>query len=129
MRIDGQEIILVGDRLLLRPEEGESVSRAGLILPATVADAEQVQAGRVVAVGPGVAMPPAQFDWSDAPSSAASAPPRWVAMQARVGDLALFRRKAGVEIRLRQDRFVVVPHDALLVILREGDVAEAGPPQ
>lgn len=120
---EGQQVILVGDRVLVRPDEGESVSRAGLILPASVADAEQVQTGTIVAVGPGIAVPPARFDW-DEEEAGSRAEPRWIAMQARVGDFVLFRRKSSVEIRLRHDRYVVVSHDALLVLLRDETTGE-----
>lgn len=119
MHVAGQELILVGDRVLVRPEEGESVSGAGLILPASVADQDAVQSGSVVAVGPGWAVPPAggvalDDDWEGGRGQA-----RWVAMQARVGDLAVYHRKAAVEIRVGDEKLVVVPHAALLVLLRD----------
>ena len=48
-----KQLILVGDRVLIAPEEGEERTRVGLYLPATAVDAQQVQSGLVIAVGPG----------------------------------------------------------------------------
>ena len=39
-------------------------------------------------------------------------------MQARVGDYALFFRKAAVEITFEGDRFLVVPQPAILALSR-----------
>jgi co-chaperonin GroES (HSP10) len=122
VRIGERELLVVGDRVLVRPEEGESTTGAGLILPASVADREAVQAGRIVALGPGIAMPPNGFSWTDdgdADGPPSRAEPRYVAMQGRVGDVAVFFRKSAVEITVDSERFVVVPHGAILVLLRD----------
>ena len=122
MQVGERRLHVVGDRVLVRPEEGESMTNAGLILPASVADREEVQTGRVLAVGPGVALPPSSLELED---DSRRAEPRWVAMQARPGDLVVFSRKASVDIVVEGDKLVVVPHAALLVILR----ADAESPQ
>ena len=44
---------------------------------------------------------------------------RYVPMQARVGDYALFLRKAAVEITFEGERFLVVPQAALLALSRK----------
>ena len=48
-----RQLVVVGDRVLISAEEGEDRTRVGLYLPATAVDAQQVQSGMVVAVGPG----------------------------------------------------------------------------
>ena len=40
-------------------------------------------------------------------------------MQARVGDHAIFFRKAAVEIRFEEKRYLVVPQAAILVLVRD----------
>ena len=40
-------------------------------------------------------------------------------MQARKGDYALFFRKAAVEITFENERYLVVPQDAILALSRE----------
>jgi len=115
VQVGERKLLVVGDRVLVRPEEGESMTNAGLILPASVADREEVQTGRVLVVGPGMALPPSSLELED---DSRRAVPRWAAMQARPGDLVVFSRKAAVDIVVEDDKLVVVPHAALLVILR-----------
>ncbi|MFI5214638.1 MAG: hypothetical protein ACHQU8_08885, partial [Gemmatimonadales bacterium] len=81
-----KKLIVVGDRVLIAPEEGEERTRVGLYLPQTALDALAVQGGRVLATGPGTPLAePASLDeepWKiHAPGGA-----RYVPMQARVGD-------------------------------------------
>jgi chaperonin GroES len=123
IRVGDRQIVLVGDRVLCRLEGGESITAVGLILPASVADQQSVQAGRIVAVGPGMAMPPAGFSFDDEWEKQ-RAEPRYVAMQARTGDLAVFFRKAAIEVSVDGQKLVIVPHGAILMVLRGGD---AGP--
>ena len=48
-----RQLLVVGDRVLVSPEEGEDRTRVGLYLPASALDTQQVQSGIVVATGPG----------------------------------------------------------------------------
>ena len=53
MLIDTEKIIIVGDRVLIRPHEGGKRSQGGLYLPPNVIEKEKVQSGYVLKVGPG----------------------------------------------------------------------------
>lgn len=121
MRRNNKELIVVGDRVLVRLEEGEERTNVGLYLPPTAVDSQAVQAGRIVATGPGLPMadPGAGGDepWKAAPSSSREA--RFVPMQARAGDHALFFRKAAVEISFEDERYLVVPQAAILALVRD----------
>ena len=44
-----RQLIVVGDRVLITPEEGDDRVRGGLYLPATAVDSQQVQGGLIVA--------------------------------------------------------------------------------
>jgi co-chaperonin GroES (HSP10) len=113
-----RKLIVVGDRVLITPEEGEDRTRVGLYLPASAMEQVQVQAGRVVATGPGFPLPePSAMDDEPWKSHRAGAG-RSVAMQARPGDYALFFRKAAVEITFEDRRYLVVPQGAILVLVR-----------
>jgi hypothetical protein len=48
-----RQLIVVGDRVLIRPEQPDARTQVGLYLPETVLEKEKIQAGRIVAVGPG----------------------------------------------------------------------------
>ncbi|HSR90611.1 MAG TPA: co-chaperone GroES family protein [Gemmatimonadales bacterium] len=118
MEFPKKQLLLVGDRVLITPEEGEDRMRAGLYLPPTAVDAMQVQSGLVIAVGPGD--PVADMSSSDdEPWKIGERQPRWRPMQARVGDHAIFFRKAAVEITFEEKRYLVVPQAAILVLVRE----------
>lgn len=111
---------VVGDRVLISPEEGEERTRVGLYLPATALDAQQVQSGTVVATGPGDPVPdPTSFE--EEPWKVIRHRSRHRPMQARVGDHAIFFRKAAVEITFEGSRYLVVPEAAILVLVRESD--------
>ena len=119
MHRNAKSLLVVGDRVLIALEDGEERSKVGLYLPPTAVDNQAVQGGRIVATGPGLPMPdPGEL--GEEPWRAARRETRFVPMQARVGDYALFFRKAGVEITFEGDRFLVVPQTALLALVREG---------
>ena len=116
-----KHLIVVGDRVLVQPEEGEERTNVGLYLPPTAIDRQAVQSGRIIATGPGTPLSePASLD--DEPwKITSSSETRYVPMQAHVGDFALFFRKAAVEITFESKRYLVVPQAAILVLVRKPD--------
>ena len=121
-RNNRKQLIVVGDRVLIEVEEGEERSKVGLYLPPSALDSQAVQGGRIVATGPGTPMP-SVADYPDEPWRTAAGggggDPRYVPMQAKVGDYALFFRKASVEITFEHDKYLVVPQSAILALVRE----------
>ncbi len=119
-----KRLVVVGDRVLVAPEEGEERTRVGLYLPQTAIDALAVKGGRIIATGPGTPLAePATLDdepWKIHPREAG----RYVPMQARVGDYALFFRKAAVEITFESKTYLVVPQAAILVLVRAKEMEE-----
>lgn len=116
-----KRLIVVGDRVLVQPEEGQERTSVGLYLPKTAVEGEQIQGGTVVARGPGIPMPdPGEHD--EEPWKQTGREARYVPMQAKVGDYALFFRRAAVEIKFEGKNYLVVPHAAILVIMRESGV-------
>lgn len=120
-----KRLIVVGDRVLIEPEEGDDRTKVGLYLPRTAVDAQAVQGGTVVATGPGNAMSaPTEVD--EEPWKSGSPEPRYVPLQARLGDYAVFFRRAAVEITFEGDRYLVVPQAAILTLVREEDEQDEG---
>ena len=118
-----KKLIVVGDRVLISPTEGEERTNVGLYLPPTAVDRQAVQSGRVVATGPGTPLSaPTELD--DEPWKVTSGEPRYLPMQAHVGDYALFFRKAAVEITFEDKRYLVVPQAAILVLVRGPDILD-----
>ena len=113
-----KRLIVVGDRLLVRPERGEERTNTGLYLPQTAVSSRLAQGGWVVTVGPGVPIPePADlYDESAAQHEPVA---RYVPLQAQEGDYVLFLRKAAVEITFDKQQYLIVPNAAVLVLVRE----------
>ncbi|HSJ31902.1 MAG TPA: co-chaperone GroES family protein [Longimicrobiales bacterium] len=117
MTKDRRHLIVVGDRVLIAPEEGEERSRVGLYLPASAVDAQAVQSGTVVATGPGTPIS-APTELGDEPWKIGTGEARYMPVQARAGDYAIFFRRAAVEITFEGTKYLVVPQAAILVIVR-----------
>jgi co-chaperonin GroES (HSP10) len=117
-----KQLIVVGDRVLVRPAEGEERTKVGLYLPSTALDTQAVQGGEIVATGPGTPMPDLGAEQYDEPwriAAGGGREPRVVPMQARAGGYALFIRKAALEITFEAERYLVVPQAAILALVRE----------
>lgn len=121
MRKAKKDLIVVGDRVLVKIEEGEERTNVGLYLPPTAVDNQAVQSGIIVATGPGLPLPAPDSGTDEPWRISASRETRFVPMQAIVGDYALFFRKAAVEITFEGDRYLVVPQAAILALVRDED--------
>ncbi len=123
-----KRLIVVGDRVLVKPCEGDDRTKVGLYLPATAIDNQAVQTGTVAAVGPGTPIG-APAELNDEPWKISSGEPRYLPIQAEVGDYAIFFRKAAVEITFEEEKYLVVPQAAILGLVRqegEDDEEKAG---
>lgn len=116
-----RQLIVVGDRLLISPEQGEERSRVGLYLPATAVDAQAVQGGTVLATGPGTPISP-PTELGEEPWRITSGEARYLPVQARKGDYAIFFRRAAVEITFEDEKYLVVPQAAVLVLVRSAEM-------
>ena len=120
MKKGNKRLVIVGDRVLIQQEELEERTEVGLYLPQTVVEKEEVQGGRIVSTGPGI--PLAQpHDGDDEPWKSAPTEPRYLPLQAEVGDYALFLKKMAVEIKFEGEKYLIVPHSSILVLVREDE--------
>ena len=113
-----KKLIVVGDRILVRPESGEERTGAGLYLPQTAVSSRQAQGGWVVTVGPGVPIPE-PLDLDDEDLGTEHHQPRYLPLQAQEGDYVLFLKKAAIEITFEKKQYLIVPNAAILVLIRE----------
>jgi chaperonin GroES len=113
-----KELLVIGDRVLIQPDEGEERTEVGLYLPKWAVEKEAVQGGRVVATGPGIPVPePGDIEnepWKNLTSNI-----RYIPMQVQEGDYVIFLRKSAVEIKFENKNYLVVPQAAILVAVRE----------
>lgn len=110
--------IVVGDRVLVKPQEESSKTTSGLYLPVGVAEKERVHSGYVMKIGPGYAT---STEVEDEPWKESSNKVKYIPLQAREGDLAIFLRKEAVEIEFEKEKFLIIPQSAILLLIRNED--------
>ncbi|MBD3377078.1 co-chaperone GroES [candidate division KSB1 bacterium] len=118
MKKGNQQVLVIGDRVLIVPDVGEDRSNVGLYLPKWAVERESIQAGRIVEIGHGASLP-SPSDIEDEPWKKHEQSEKTTKMQARIGDYTLFLRKAAVEVRLDNESYLIVPYSALLIVVRD----------
>lgn len=113
-----KQIIVVGDRVLIKPDENRERTSFGLYLPQGVETKEKIQGGYVVKVGPGYPLPDPN-SMSDEPWDQAKSEPRYLPLQAEEDDYALFLRKAAIEIEFDGEKYLIVSQAAILLLVRD----------
>ncbi len=119
MKSKNKQIIVVGDRILIRPEAGEKKSAAGLYLPPSVLEKQDVRGGVVVEVGPGIPLGKPDESMDEPWDNDNTAAIRYIPTQAEIGDYALFVSKAAIEINVEDVQYLIVPQSAILVLIRD----------
>jgi co-chaperonin GroES (HSP10) len=119
-----RKIILVGDRVLVAPDQDTEKTTHGLYLPPGVKEKEKIQSGVIVHVGPGYAVPNPNYidqeSWSTTPKD----PVKYLPLQAEEGDYALFLRDSAIEVEYEGQRYLIVPHSSILMLIRRNDLDE-----
>ncbi|CAN5813114.1 co-chaperone GroES family protein [soil metagenome] len=113
-----REVVVVGDKVLIKPEEETTQTPSGLYLPRGVQEKEAVGGGYVVNVGPGYPTvgPPGEGEpWS----RTGGAEMRYVPLQAGEGDYAVYLRAAAVDVEIDGSPYVIISHANILLLIRE----------
>lgn len=116
-----QKFIVVGDRVLIKPQEDIDKTSSGLFLPPGVTEKEKIQSGYVIKVGPGyaTAVQPEDEPWKSIEEKV-----KYIPLQAKEGDIAIFLRKEAYEIEFDKEKYLIVPHSAILLLIRNEDLFE-----
>ncbi len=118
-----RNLIVVGDRLLIKPAAHSSKTRGGLLLPTGYKEKEDVQSGYVIKAGPGYPIPlPA--DDADEPWKKIDEKIKYIPLQAQEGDLAIFMQKGAVEIMYEGEKYFIVPQHSILLLERDDSLFE-----
>lgn len=115
-----KKLIVVGDRVLIKLSKPDERTSGGLFLPPGVQEKEKVQQGYVIKTGPGYVIPlPAESgeSWKAEEENV-----RYVPLQAREGDLAIFLLSAATEISYAGEKYFILPQSAILLLEREEDL-------
>ncbi len=91
----------LGDRVVVRPQGREEVTRSGIVLPDTAK--EKPQRGEVIAVGQG-----RMDDDGDR-----------IPMEVKEGDKVLFAKYAGTEFKVEDDELLILSEKDILAIVNE----------
>lgn len=113
-----KRLIVVGDRVLIKPKNPADMTPTGLFLPPSVAEREQVQSGYIVKVGPGYPLP---SNNDDEPWKESTEKVKYMPLQAEEGDLAIYLQKSAIEVTYQNEKFVIVPQSSILLLERVED--------
>jgi len=117
-----KKLIVVGDRVLIRPKKSSDKTQSGLYLPPGVKEKEKVQSGYVIKTGPGYPIPlPAEEDepWKDKTEEI-----KYIPLQAKEGDLAIFVQNGAVEVNYENEKLYIVPQASILLLERDEELFE-----
>ncbi len=110
-------LVVVGDRVLIKPKSAANQSKGGLLLPPGYKEKEEIQSGYVVKAGPGYPIP-LPSEGFDEPWKKKEEAVNYIPLQARIGDLAIFLKKGAVEIQYHNEKYFIVPQHSILLLER-----------
>jgi co-chaperonin GroES (HSP10) len=114
-----KKLIVIGDRLLIKPTRPDERTASGLYLPPGVQEKEKVQQGYVIKTGPGYAipMPVENESWKGEEEQV-----KYIPLQAKEGDLAIFIMSSATEIMYEKEKYFIVPQGAVLMLERDEEL-------
>jgi len=110
-----KRLLVVGDRVLVKPKSPSERTNSGLYLPPTVQEREQVQSGYIIKVGPGYPIPAPVEDepWKETEEKV-----KYMPLQAQEGDLAIYLQRNAIELEYEGETYVILPQSAILLLER-----------
>lgn len=115
-----KNLVVVGDRVLIKPKKVNERTQSGLYLPPGVQEKEKIQSGYIMKVGPGYPIPiPADDDemWKEKDEQI-----KYIPLQTKEGDLAIFLQRGAIEVMYEKEKYYIVPQSSILMIEREDDL-------
>lgn len=119
---DMNKFLMIGDKVLIKPKNPESQTKTGLYLPPSVQEKEKIQDGYILKVGPGYPLPAQNEErevWEKKEEEV-----RYLPLQAQEGDLAIYLQNAAYEISFNDEKYLIVPHSAILMLVRDEGLFE-----
>ncbi|MBN7817890.1 co-chaperone GroES [Algoriphagus pacificus] len=115
-----KNLIVVGDRVLIKLKKPNEKTGSGLYLPPGVQEKEKVQQGYIIKTGPGYPIPMATDDhepWMEKEEHI-----KYVPLQAKEGDLAIFLLNGSFEVIYEGEKYHIVPQSSILMLEREQEL-------
>ena len=117
-----EKIIIVGDRVLIKPKAAQDQTKSGLYLPPGVQQKEKVQEGYIMKVGPGYPIPGDYGYDEETWEQQEEEDVRYIPLQSKEGDLAIYLQKDAIEISYLGEKYFIVPQSSVLMLVREEDL-------
>ena len=117
---DIHKFLMIGDKVLIKPKNPQSQTKTGLYLPPSVQEKEKIQVGYII--GPGYPLPAQNEErevWEKKEEEV-----RYLPLQAQEGDLAVYLQNAAYEINFNEEKYLIVPHSAILMLVRDEGLFE-----
>ena len=114
---DLKKIIMIGDKVLVKPKNPNIQTTSGLYLPPAAVEKESIQAGYIIKVGPGFPVPAVNDEvesWKENQETV-----KYVPLQAKTGDLAIYLSKSGFDVEFKGEKYIVLSHSSIVMIVRE----------
>jgi len=111
------KLIVVGDKVLIKKLNSTDRTKAGLLLPPGIKEKEEIHTGYIIKVGPGYPIPQQNEDNEDWKQNNESI--KYLPLQAKPGDLAVFLQKQTYEIEFEKQKYYIVPNYAILLLYRD----------
>ncbi|MBE5894819.1 MAG: co-chaperone GroES [Lachnospiraceae bacterium] len=89
------KLVPLGDRVVLKQMEAEETTKSGIVLPGQ--SKEKPQQAEVVAVGPGT---------------------EDVKMEVKKGDMVIYSKYAGTEVKLEKEEYIIVKQSDILAVVK-----------
>lgn len=116
------KFLMVGDKVLVKPTNPQVKTKSGLLLPPLVQEGEKLQTGYVIRIGPGYPLPlPAD---EDEPWKKKDEKNSYLSLQAKEGDLAVYLQSSAYEVSLNDEKYLILPHSAILMLVRDKELFE-----
>lgn len=117
---DINNFIMIGDKVLIKPTTPQHKTKSGLYLPPNVQEKESILSGYVIKAGPGYPVP--AIEDHDEPWKNTGEDVKYVPLQARSGDLAIYLQAQSFEIEYNNEKYHILSHSAILMLIRDKDL-------
>jgi co-chaperonin GroES (HSP10) len=115
------KLIVVGDRVLIKPVGITDQTKGGLYLPQGYKEKEEIQTGYVIRVGPGYPVPAVNEEIEE-PWKKMEEKIKYIPLQAKVGDKAIFLQKGAIEIVYNEEKYYIVAQYSILLLERDEEL-------
>lgn len=92
------KLVPLGDKVVLKQLVAEETTKSGIVLPGQAK--EKPQQAEVIAVGPGGMVDGKEID-----------------MQVKVGQMVIYSKYAGTEVKLEDEEFIIVKQSDIVAIV------------